>query len=780
MKQKVHHGEMIALVGSYSAREHSHISIIRSILTFILLLGLILNFFAVTASAEGLVPDSISIVSVTPDHVQSYSYPITFTVVVNYSLGSSEQGIIYLGFNTAKPDRYTIYDEVVVGAGVGTATLTTTITPVGWGTSYAPKGNLGNFIDTMLGYSFKAYVNLSPYPHDESWDPYCTDSQQIDYGVPTTVMELDSLLQTTTATEYNSKMALFMMQVANAAYEDEKPIDEAFTELGFARDDIRREYTEKPRFDWDSAKFAIGRKFVESGEQVVMIAIRGTDGTLLNASPDWISNFYMGSAYSEKAWHDGFKAAAYVVFNYLKDDYFDGSLPNKNIKYMLTGHSRGAAIANLLSVLLMEEGISRDCIYDYNFACPDVARDLGTAWNPDGKYDNIFNIGNCSDPISQLPGTVGDTIPLALNFFVNKDKWYGRVIDALNETSIEQVYTSWGKYGRSYWFSDNWGDAAELLPDFPSHAQNYYLGYLSKGLPLSEMKTWAETKSLILGGFIENPVHVITGLFFCPVDVNFTDQDGNVLVSVKDGEISYVASDSCAAVILTDGDKKVIRVQSNVPIKVEAVGTDDGSMSMVLLESDVLGEEYTEGKAYENVALHSGKKISVEINPEQQIEDVHAYTVNEAGSIEAEIHEDGSETSNDKKAGGLLANFGGGDSGDDGTGKTGTPTNSLSDSSTGKHNFIKGKWPFIVGGIALVACVALIVLKVISNKRKRTQEQLFGPLQGGGAGVSKRAQDSSYDIRNADEIICKCGASNPSWATNCLVCGAKLKRPKKF
>ena len=679
--------------------------------------------------------DSVSIIAVTPGAVIDYTRPITFTVTVEYFLASAEAGTLELSFNTTKSNYFTTYEQEPISAGYGIVTISTTITPVGWGTSDAPKGALGNLWDSIMGRRFQAKATLvGGSGADQQEATLAERFYDIRHEAPTSELELDALVQSTSSTEYSPDLSLCLMQMAAAAYQGEDGMKGTYIQMGFPEESIYGEYTDKPRFEWDSAKYTIGQKFLPSGDSLVLITVRGTEGEITSFSPDWISNFNMGEAYSQIAWHQGFKSGANVLFNYLKDDYFGGNLPKSHTKYVLTGHSRGGAIANLVSVLLMEEGVAQEDLFNYNFACPDVSRDFAGNWNPGGRFDNIFNIGNCSDPVPQLPGLTGDTLPFALDFFAHKDKWYSKVINAVNKTDIQQVYTSWGKYGRSYWFSNDWNYIPGQMPDFLSHDTNTYLKYLSKRPPIDEMKSWTETKALILSGGLS--LRTITGIFLCPVDVAFKDPDGNILASVKDGELEFVAADDCCAVVMTDGDKKIIRVQSADEIKVELLGTSRGSMSMVLMEGDPLSSEYTEAVHYENIKTQKGKAIQTVVDPEKPMEEIQVYALGKSGELRAEIAENGKE----KRLPG----------------------------SGGFMDVVSEYiWVIVLALLAVISVIVFVIIKKRGNRKRSELDDLFGvhPLE--------------QEIKQDDDILCSCGTSNPSWAKKCIVCGKKLKKPRR-
>jgi uncharacterized protein YjdB len=139
-----------------------------------------------------------------------------------------------------------------------------------------------------------------------------------------------------------------------------------------------------------------------SGEltNVIAIVVRGTHG-----EDEWASDFIVGSDVD----HIGFKTAEELVYRqlveYINDDYIDKTLP---YKLLITGHSRGAAVANLLAVDAANnlsdavgQEIKKESIYTYTFATPSVTRNAD-AQNP-AKYNNIYNFVNPSDLIPYVP-----------------------------------------------------------------------------------------------------------------------------------------------------------------------------------------------------------------------------------------------------------------------------------------------------------------------------------------------------------------------------------------
>ena len=115
---------------------------------------------------------------------------------------------------------------------------------------------------------------------------------------------------------------------------------------------------------------------------------------------EWIDNFDSGIGET----HMGFERAAVRVSEqlskYVKDNNISG-----NIKVLVTGHSRGAAIANLVGKKLNDKelnalkSIDKNDIYVYTYATPNVTRKENV---DNSRYDNIYNIVNPEDFVTKV------------------------------------------------------------------------------------------------------------------------------------------------------------------------------------------------------------------------------------------------------------------------------------------------------------------------------------------------------------------------------------------
>lgn len=159
----------------------------------------------------------------------------------------------------------------------------------------------------------------------------------------------------------------------------------------------------------DITDFFIGhKKVVYKGEahEVIVVSMRGTDGT----NEEWSSNFDIGADTSEyyaatgashpywknKQHHKGFDVAANRALekiNVYIDQYVN---PYAKKSILITGHSRGAAIANILGKHFEEQEDYR--AYTYTFATPRTTTAANAA-----SYQTIFNVDNTDDIISYMP-----------------------------------------------------------------------------------------------------------------------------------------------------------------------------------------------------------------------------------------------------------------------------------------------------------------------------------------------------------------------------------------
>ncbi len=131
----------------------------------------------------------------------------------------------------------------------------------------------------------------------------------------------------------------------------------------------------------DLVAFTIGyRDIPGSNTRLICVVVRGTRGT-----SEWISNFKFAT---NNGVHIGFQRAADNVSSTLSN-YLNGG---KDIILWFTGHSRGAAVANILAARYSNQYKT----FGYTYACPAVGTSISNS-------SNIWNFNNSRDLVPKVP-----------------------------------------------------------------------------------------------------------------------------------------------------------------------------------------------------------------------------------------------------------------------------------------------------------------------------------------------------------------------------------------
>lgn len=402
---------------------------------------------------------------------------------------------------------------------------------------------------------------------------------------------------------YNPELANMTAALSAAVY-DKDAIENAYLSLGFDKDQFDF-YDYDGEFNPYKSGHTIGlRKSQYNDDYICLVAVRGTVGSLIGS--DWIGNFSIATTSDDK--HVGFAYPANYIYSDIKNLLEEKNISG-NVKYVVTGHSRGAAVANLLSVQLMENGVSSSNVYNYNFACPDVAcKDSFT------NYSNIFNLCNREDPVPFIPGPIASVMTTS--------------------------GTSWGKFGQTYWFTK---DAEGTIDPVADHDMDLYLDFFDQQKDPSK---WSNSFLDIFDDVVYWTQGWVSKIL-CPVDVIVKDTDGNKIASVIDGEVNYYDSNFGDVIILTDGDKKVIFVSGDRDFNIELVGTDDGAMTYSVEKCNLMTEEIFESKTFENVKLENDKKMYSPVSNAETTEDIELFVIEKENGEDVTTHAintDGTET----------------------------------------------------------------------------------------------------------------------------------------
>ena len=239
-----------------------------------------------------------------------------------------------------------------------------------------------------------------------------------------TTFRWDDSYVTNSPTEYRQEIAGPLSALAASSYGFRLFTDiRSLMGMGFPPERVVRCYGDdlrydEPKYGRDRVGYTIASRQCEiPGEdfQIVMVVVRGTFGR-----DEWISNVNVANSWGDNPdpdpeamprYHEGFSKAADSVLEALADYVASNRIDLAKAKILLTGHSRGAAVANIIAARLdtaEEEGkgpfaaVRPSNVFAYTFASPGVSI-RPTEGMKDPKYGNIFNVINPEDIVPCVP-----------------------------------------------------------------------------------------------------------------------------------------------------------------------------------------------------------------------------------------------------------------------------------------------------------------------------------------------------------------------------------------
>ena len=189
-------------------------------------------------------------------------------------------------------------------------------------------------------------------------------------------------------TQLSPTLAKTAIVLSSSAY-DRHITKENLKSLGFSK---IRSFNYDIDYDENAVGVTFGVKYIEN-IPVIAIVMRGT------LAKEWHSNFDIGEDARETLVHKGFENASQISMQLLNDYKSEENIENENCRYFVTGHSRGGAVANLLSKKLIDTS-SASFVYAYTFASPNTTLDENVH---NSEYSGIYNFVNCEDFIAFVP-----------------------------------------------------------------------------------------------------------------------------------------------------------------------------------------------------------------------------------------------------------------------------------------------------------------------------------------------------------------------------------------
>ena len=207
---------------------------------------------------------------------------------------------------------------------------------------------------------------------------------------------------------YNHGLARICGAISSSVYlQEQGTLTRLWTELGGDGSSVRDYHYKliEPEYK-DKSAYSFGLMDLPDGDRAVLVAIRGTNG-----QQEWLSNLNIAdSTHKKQRYHEGFEKAARLVLQDLYAYLQEHGVEEGRASFLITGHSRGAAVADLVGAFLdrgetAEDGASFQVepsrVYTYTFATPSSCTVIGE--RRAGLYQNIFNIINPEDAVPELP-----------------------------------------------------------------------------------------------------------------------------------------------------------------------------------------------------------------------------------------------------------------------------------------------------------------------------------------------------------------------------------------
>ncbi len=256
--------------------------------------------------------------------------------------------------------------------------------------------------------------------------------------------------------EYNHDLARLSCYLANASYSLDKngtPSDliESYRRLGADTDSIAYHYNlnYENYHGNDQCAYSLATVPLPDGSSLVILTVRGTPA----GNNEWLSNLNIADSKTEDKqekenennlnYHEGFLNAEQIILRGLLAYTGGWSLSSKKLKLLIIGHSRGAAVANIIGSHIVQQGLfdTKDC-YIYTIACPNVTT-LDEELAKSSRFSFIWNIINAEDIVPSIPFNnigewnyrkFGNIKVLSNAWSAGRDRFYKELQPKMNKT----------------------------------------------------------------------------------------------------------------------------------------------------------------------------------------------------------------------------------------------------------------------------------------------------------------------------------------------------------
>ena len=273
-------------------------------------------------------------------------------------------------------------------------------------------------------------------------------------AIPISVEWNENWFYETKTNEYHhgiARIAALLSEISYVQVEKHPDTNEminSYRALGVKDSDIEWNYTldyTTPIMGNNQAAYSFAYKTTQTPEGIKKIVFVVLRGTPLSAN-EWLSNINVSdSTHKNLPVHEGFFNTVSGIHKSLIYFLLKNKISPEEAYFLITGHSRGAALANLLGASLENEGIiTGERLFVYTFAAPNVTQEDSAS---DPRYNFIWNIINAEDIVPSVPP--------------NRNRW------------------KWKKYGQTKVLVNYWNTEPEkYLKTYLPRMNEYYSKFL--------------------------------------------------------------------------------------------------------------------------------------------------------------------------------------------------------------------------------------------------------------------------------------------------------------
>jgi len=259
------------------------------------------------------------------------------------------------------------------------------------------------------------------------------------------------------AREFNYELAKVCMLLSRVVYVDDenRQLNECLRLLGIPEAGAKRVSAAGVL---SSIRYSItSMRLAGSDKNLVVVVCQGTNDLL-----EWGSNFEIQEQDGD---HSGFRRATDELLADIKAYMLEKSIPldAENTVYLVTGHSRGGAVSNILAKELVAGGYGKpEQIFAYTFASPNTTLNNVTP----ADHPNIFNIIDPEDPVCSIPTHITSTASI-----MQVARRYG-----VTMAYSKNDFPTWPA-GQKYHYPTGWAEANSL--NYLTGGHHHYDSYVA-------------------------------------------------------------------------------------------------------------------------------------------------------------------------------------------------------------------------------------------------------------------------------------------------------------